>query len=90
VTRRWPVVLAAAILLATAVTLAVAAPILSASPSPGATATPLPIIVPGDPRSEGEGPGLVGSPLAVLAGVIVLGVAAAVVTALVVRLARQE
>ncbi len=44
------------------------------------------LIVAGDPRSEGEGPGIVGSPLAILFGVIVLGLATAGVTVVVVRM----
>lgn len=39
----------------------------------------------GDPRSEGEGPGLVGDPLFALALVIGIGIAAAGLTAIYVR-----
>lgn len=52
---------------------------------------PAPSIVPPlDPRSDGGGPGLVGSPLVVALGVILLGALAAVVTALVLRLTRES
>jgi hypothetical protein len=44
----------------------------------------------GDPRSEGSGPGLVGSPLLILLGVVVIGLATAAITALVARLARRS
>lgn len=40
----------------------------------------------GDSRSDGEGPGLVGSPLAIALGVIILGVATAVGTLVVLRI----
>lgn len=53
--------------------------------------SPSPVVIdPGDPRSEGEGPGLVGSPLLAAAGVIVLGVAAAGATLVYLRLTRDE
>jgi hypothetical protein len=54
-------------------------------------ATPSPEVVPGgDTRSEGEGAGLVGSPVLVALGVIALGVAAAGATTLYLRLTREE
>jgi hypothetical protein len=49
-----------------------------------------PVIDPGDPRSEGEGPGLVGLPLLAAAAVIGLGVLAAGATVVVVRLSRED
>jgi hypothetical protein len=57
----------------------------------GADASPLPSMTPlvlegGDLRSEGEGPGLVGNPLLILTGVVLLGLATAAVTVLVLRL----
>jgi hypothetical protein len=56
-----------------------------------AAATPSPELVPGgDTRSEGEGAGLVGSPVLVALGVIALGVAAAGATTLYLRLTREE
>ena len=54
------------------------------APTAGAVAGPV------DPRSSGEGPGLEAEPLIVLAGVVVLGAAAAGGTLLYVRLTRDE
>ena len=60
--------------------------------SDGAVATARPagtepgVIGSGDSRSEGEGPGLVGSPVAIALGVVVLGLATAGVTLVVLRL----
>ncbi len=59
----------------------------SAAASPGASPG---IIETGDPRSNGQGPGLVGSPVAILIGVVLLGAAAAGGTLLYVRLTRQR
>ncbi len=53
-----------------------------------ATAQPLP--TPFDPRGGGSGPGLVGAPLLAAIAVIGLGIAAAALTALYVRLARRN
>jgi hypothetical protein len=50
----------------------------AASPSPSADA--------GDTRSAGEGPGIVGSPFVAIAGVLGIGLAAAAITLLYVRL----
>jgi hypothetical protein len=62
-----------------------ASPTQAQSPEPsGAT-----VIVAGDPRSDGEGPGLVGSPLLIALGVVVLGVLTAAGTVLVIRLTRR-
>jgi hypothetical protein len=52
---------------------------LAASPSPSAA-------VGGDPRSSGQGPGLVGDPLSAIALMLVIGLGAAVLTTLYVRL----
>jgi hypothetical protein len=52
-----------------------------------ATAAPLP--TPFDPRGGGTGPGLVGAPFLVALAVIGLGVVAAALTALYVRLSRR-
>jgi hypothetical protein len=50
-------------------------------------ATPVPTTVPGgDPRSAGEGPGLVGTPVVAIAIVFALGIAAAAITLVYVRL----
>jgi hypothetical protein len=53
------------------------------SPSPG-------VIGGGDTRSDGEGPGFVGSPLLVAAGVVVLGALTAGGTLLYLRLTRDD
>jgi hypothetical protein len=60
--------------------LAVAA--LAAEPS----AAPVGLLAGGDPRSEGGGPGLVGSPVAMLLGVVALGLVTALATAVLARL----
>jgi hypothetical protein len=51
----------------------------TASPSVGG------VIETGDPRSEGEGPGLVGEPLLVLAGIVLVGLATVIVTIVIAR-----
>ncbi|MDQ3870681.1 MAG: hypothetical protein M3301_03575 [Chloroflexota bacterium] len=53
------------------------------TPSPG-------VVAGGDTRSEGEGAGLIGSPVLVALGVVALGVAAAGVTGLYLRLTRDD
>ncbi len=55
-----------------------AAVALGASPSPNAGA--------GDPRSSGQGPGLVGDPLFAIVGVVAVGLAALVLTLAYVRI----
>ena len=86
----WPVQ-AARIVLMAGVALAVLltvllSPVTTLAQAP---ATPAPSVAPvigsGDSRSEGEGPGFVGSPVAIAVGVVVLGVVTAVGTVLVVR-----
>ena len=57
-------------------------PVQAQSPSPT-------IVGSGDPRSEGEGAGLVGSPVLVAFAVIALGAAASIVTLVIVRLRRE-
>jgi len=59
-----------------------AAAVLAASPSTTAAAAA------GDPRSSGQGPGLVGDPLWALAIVVVIGVTALVATLAYVRTTR--
>jgi hypothetical protein len=59
--------------------LATAIPVLAASPSP--TAAPG-----GDPRSSGQGPGLVGDPLMALLAVLAIGLGTLVLTLVYVRL----
>lgn len=56
-----------------------ALPALAASPSPTTGSG-------GDPRSSGQGPGLVGDPLFALLAVVAIGLGALVVTLLYVRL----
>jgi hypothetical protein len=64
---------------------------LGAEPSerPAPTATPS-VIGTGDPRSDGEGPGLQGSPLLIALGVVSIGFTAAAATVLLLRLRRPE
>jgi hypothetical protein len=53
-------------------------------------ASPEPTVAPGgDPRSAGEGPGLVGEPGLAIAAVLVIGVVVAGATTLFVRLTRR-
>lgn len=61
-------------------------PALGAEPSPPSAG----VLESGDPRSEGAGPGLIGSPLLILAGVVALGVATAVVTLMAARLRGRD
>jgi hypothetical protein len=72
---------------------------VGASPSPAQPAEPATtaqptaspgIIGTGDPRSNGQGPGLVGSPFAIALGVVLLGVLSAGGTLLYLRLTRDE
>jgi hypothetical protein len=65
--------------LAWAVAGAVTQTAFAASPGPSA-------VVGGDPRSSGQGPGLVGDPVTAIALVLLIGVATAVATAVYVRL----
>jgi hypothetical protein len=54
------------------------------------SASPAALFEGGDPRSEGEGPGLVGSPLLILLGVVLLGTVTAGATVLIARFAQRE
>jgi hypothetical protein len=59
-----------------------------AAQGPGASPpgpTMAPVIGSGDSRSDGEGPGFVGSPVAIAVGVVVLGLATAIGTVVVLR-----
>ena len=58
--------------------LILALPMLAASPSPAAPG--------GDPRSSGQGPGLVGDPLIALLAPLVIGLGALVLTLVYIRL----
>lgn len=85
----------AAMLLMLVTTMAAPGHIRAASPTstamPDATATATPGIVdPGDPRSEGEGAGLIGDPVLVALGVIGLGALASGATLVYLRLTRDE
>jgi hypothetical protein len=63
--------------------LALAATVLAASPSPaGGTG--------GDPRSSGQGPGLVGDPAFALLAVVAIGIGSVVATLVYVRLTSQR
>jgi hypothetical protein len=54
------------------------------------SASPAALFEGGDPRSEGEGPGLVGSPLLILLGVVLLGTVTAGATVLIARFAGRD
>ena len=56
----------------------------------GASPSPTDVLGPGDPRSEGEGAGLVGAPVVVAAGVVLVGLLAAAGTLVYVRLSRDD
>ena len=69
----------------------------TAGATAGASATALPsaspavgvVIETGDPRSEGQGPGLVGEPLLVLAGIILVGLGTVIATVVIARVSRR-
>ena len=65
------------------------APVPAVSTSAPATAGPI-IIDTGDSRSNGQGPGLVGSPFAIVIGVVLLGLIAAGATLLYLRVADRR
>ena len=56
---------------------------------PTAAPTAQALLAAGDLRSEGAGPGLVGNPLLILGAVVLLGLATALVTAVLLRLTRR-
>lgn len=60
--------------------------LLNFQPVPAAAATPSPPPGEGDPRSSGEGPGLVGTPLLAIGAVLGLGVLAVLATVAYVQL----
>jgi hypothetical protein len=68
---------AAAIGLALVANLLVAALVLAATPTPGPA---------GDPRSAGEGPGLVGDPAFAVVAVVVIGLGTVLATLVYVRM----
>jgi hypothetical protein len=53
-------------------------------------ASPQAVITTGDPRSDGGGPGLVGSPIEIAVGVVMLGLLTIAGTTLVIRLTRRQ
>jgi hypothetical protein len=53
-------------------------------------ASPSPEVVVGDPRSSGQGPGLVGDPLSAVLAVVVIGVGAVIATLVYVRLTARR
>jgi hypothetical protein len=75
--RRLSVALATA-----AAWLAIVTAALAATPTPGTEA--------GDPRSSGQGPGLVGDPLFAVLAVFVIGVTAVLVTLAWIRLTARR
>lgn len=69
-----------------ALTIGLAWALLGAITGTAAAATPSPSsVIGGDPRSSGQGPGLVGDPLTAIVLVLVIGLGAALATALYIR-----
>lgn len=66
-------------MVAATIWMALAVPTLAATPGPSPGSG-------GDPRSSGQGPGLVGDPLFALVAVVAIGLAALVMTLVYVRL----
>jgi hypothetical protein len=81
------VVIVAVVLVAVVLASSVA---LAADPSMAPAATPLGLLEGGDPRSEGGGPGLSGSPLLVLLGVVALGMVTVLVTIVLARVSQRH
>ena len=77
--------LALAVVVLLLMLLTVAAGAAEPSPSPGAAV----LLEGGDLRSEGEGPGISGSPLLVLAAVVALGLGTALGTVVLSRVSRR-
>ncbi len=63
--------------------------LVAAAADPTAAPTAQAVLAAGDLRSEGAGPGLVGSPLLILGAVVLLGLATALATAVLLRLTRR-
>jgi hypothetical protein len=70
-------------MLSTATWVSLALPVLAATPSPTAGAG-------GDPRSSGQGPGLVGDPVLAIVVVLAIGLAAVALTAVYLRLTARR
>jgi hypothetical protein len=70
-------------LVAASISLALASPVQAASPTPSAG-------LGGDPRSSGQGPGLVGDPVIALVAVLAIGLGALVLTLLYLRLTARH
>jgi hypothetical protein len=70
----------------------------TAEAAAGTSATALPsasppvgvVIETGDPRSEGQGPGLVGEPLLVLGGIVLIGLATVIATVVIARATERD
>lgn len=73
---------------AATVAAAIGAWLVCASATLAASPTPDPIV--GDPRSSGQGPGLVGDPLFALMAVVAIGVGSVVATLVYVRLTARR
>jgi len=71
-----------------AIAAALATWLVCASATRAASPSPDPIV--GDPRSSGQGPGLVGDPLFALLAVVAIGVVSVVATLVYVRLTAQR
>lgn len=63
------------------VVVACGSPAMTAAPSAG---------IGGDPRSSGQGPGLVGDPVFAIGAVVAIGLGAAIVTAAYVRMTNRK
>ncbi|MFN8519319.1 MAG: hypothetical protein U0667_08005 [Chloroflexota bacterium] len=80
--------LRAAFALACLATLLAPIGVAAAAPTDAPSApTAAPVIGTGDSRSDGEGPGLVGSPVGIALGVILVGAVTAVGTLVILRIA---
>lgn len=87
---RWLPAIGLALVLMLAALWLLGAAVAAAEPSAAPLASPAPVLASGDLRSEGSGPGLVGNPLLILGGVVLLGLGTAVVTIVLVRFARRD
>ncbi len=52
-------------------------------------ASPAPVITTGDPRSDGGGPGLVGSPIEIAVGIVMLGLITIAGTTILIKVTRR-